>query len=109
MDILKSKEQKGNADQKPPRGRTHQILIGSYVLLALTSLAIYFLLSRRVLDVFGDYRNVLEKITLCGFFAFVILIISRIIERMVSHKAKMPYARYNLIKAIRLMAVLAIL
>jgi small-conductance mechanosensitive channel len=109
VDILKSKEQKGNGDQKHGHRRTSQILIATYALLALTSLAIYFLLSRRVLDVFGDHRDLLEKLTLGAFFAFVILIIARFIERMVSRKAKMPYARYNLIKAIRLLAVLAIL
>jgi small-conductance mechanosensitive channel len=109
MDILKSKEQKGNDDEKPRRGRTNQIVIASYGLLALGSLAVYFLVSRGFLDVFGNYRNFLEKLTLCGFFAFVILIIARIIERIVRHSAKMPFARYNLIKAIRLLAVLAIL
>ncbi|HEX8040541.1 MAG TPA: mechanosensitive ion channel domain-containing protein, partial [Chryseosolibacter sp.] len=59
-----------------------------------------------VLDVFGDYRHFLEKLTLCAFFTFVILVIARAIEDMVRRKAKMPYARYNLIKAIRLLAVL---
>jgi small-conductance mechanosensitive channel len=85
------------------------MLVTTYIFLALGSLAVYFLLSYRVLDVFGDYRKTLEKLSLCAFFAFVILIIARSLESMISRRAKLPYARYNLIRAIRLLAVFAML
>ena len=109
MEILKSKDQQGITDQKQLTGRSNRIVIATYVVLALSSLALYFLISRGVLDVFGDYRDLLGKLTLGVFLAFVILIIARSIESIITRKAEMPYARYNLIKAIRLLTVLLIL
>ena len=109
MDILTTREQKGNGDEKKGRRRTHRILVTTYAMLCLGSLAVYFLISRRMLDVFGGYRDMLEKLSLCAFFAFAILIIARSIESVISRKARLPYARYNLIRAIRLLAVFAIL
>lgn len=109
MDVLKSKEQKGNGDQKEKYGRTNRIVIPTYLLLGLASLAIHFLLTRGVLDVFGAYRGFLEKLTLGGFLAFVILIIARLIEGILVGKEDLPFARYNLVRAIRLLTILAIL
>lgn len=109
MDILKSKEQKDDGDKKEQYGRTSRIVIPTYLLLGLASLAIHFLLTRGVLDVFGGYRGFLEKLTLGAFLAFVILIIARLIEGIVVGKEDLPFARYNLVRAIRLLTILAIL
>ena len=109
MDILKSKEQKADREQKVEHGRANRIVIPTYLLLSLASLAIHFLLTRGVLDVFGSYRSFLEKLTLGAFLAFVILIIARLIEGIVVGKEDLPFARYNLVRAIRLLTILAIL
>jgi small-conductance mechanosensitive channel len=109
MDILKSREQKGEEPHKNRSGIKNQIFIGTYVFLALTSLTLYVLLSKNVIDVFGEQRKLIEKITLGGFFTFLILTIARTIEKIVTRHARLPYARYNLIKAIRLLAVFIII
>lgn len=108
MDILKSKEQQDDGDDQEPRGRANRLLVGIFLLLALACLAFYFLLSRNIFSV-GDYREALEKLTLGAFFAFVILIVENLLETIIRGKTRMPYARYNLVRAIRLLAAIAIL
>lgn len=107
MDILTTREQK-EENGSPKRDRANRIWVWSYVTLALIFLASYFLLTLQVFEVFGKYLDLLKKISLGGFFAFVILMVARIAEGLVRRRADMPFARYNLIRAIRLLAVLII-
>ena len=105
MDIHKSKDQQ--SDSKPESQRANKIFIGTYILLAVAFLAAYLLLNFGVIDL-NEHRKWPEKLTLFGFFTFAVLTIARAIEMMVTRKSKSPFARYNLVKALRLVAVLII-
>jgi small-conductance mechanosensitive channel len=107
MDIQSTKEQTGGYEKRH-KGK-HRVWVWTYIVLALSCLTVYFLFRLHVFDVFGSYLDILKKISLGGFFAFVILMVSKFIEGIVTRHAKMPAARYNLVKAIRLLAVLIII
>jgi small-conductance mechanosensitive channel len=107
MDILKSREQKG--DDKPEAQHAHKVFISGYVFLSLAFLIAYLLLNKGVIDAFGDRQEMAEKIALGGFLAFVVLTISRVVEMVVTRKSTMPFARYNLVRAIRLLAFIVII
>jgi small-conductance mechanosensitive channel len=109
MDILSTRKQSGKGSSSVTTESTNVIWVWSYVVLALVFLGAYLLLRLHIWEVFGSYLPVLKKICLGGFFVFLILTIARVIEGLVTRHAKMPLARYNLIKAIRLLAVLVIL
>jgi small-conductance mechanosensitive channel len=109
MDIQKSKAQKGDDTDQHGSSTTHRIFIGGYLLLALGSLVCYWLLHNDTIFVKGQYQHVLEKIVLGAFFGFVILAFARLAENLITKHSKLPFARYNLIKAIRLLTILLIL
>jgi small-conductance mechanosensitive channel len=108
MDIMEGKgQQTQSADRKQNTNKdnTHKrIWIWSYLFLALLCLAAYFLIRLHVFDVFGTYLELLKKITLGGFFAFVILIVSKIAEGIVTRRSHVKSKKYNLIKLVRLLS-----
>ncbi len=108
MDIQKSAEQKGGQDSEKSASVTHKIFIGSYLILALGIFLVYWLVRADVIEIPHHYQPTVEKIALGIFFAFVILTIARVCENIITHKSKLPFARYNLIKAIRLMSFMLI-
>jgi small-conductance mechanosensitive channel len=107
MDILKSSEQKGSGKSESQRANT--IFIGGYILICAGFLVAYLLVYNNVIDIFGDRRELTEKLMLGGFLAFMVLTISRTIEAVVTRKSTMPFARYNLVRATRLLSILLIL
>ena len=107
MDILKSKDQKGGS--QPESQNANKIFIGSYLLFGLAFLAIHFLVAYDVIHLHDDIEKWTKKITLFAFFAFMVLTISRMIESIITKKSELPFARYNLIKALRLLAVVIII
>jgi small-conductance mechanosensitive channel len=112
MDILEGQpDQTPNAggQQNSHKNDTHQrIWTWSYVFLALLCLAAYFLFRLHVFKIFGTYLELLKKISLAGFFAFLILTIAKWIERIVSKQSHVRSTQYNLIKLVKLMSVVLI-
>jgi small-conductance mechanosensitive channel len=109
MDILE-----GQPNQTPDAGGkqntyendTYQrIWTWSYVFLALLCLAAYLLLRLHVFEIFGTYLELLKKIALTGFFAFLILTTATWIEQIVANQSHVKSTRYNLIKLIKLVSV----
>jgi small-conductance mechanosensitive channel len=109
MDIVE-----GQPDQAPDAGGkqntykndTYQrIWTWSYVFLALLCLAAYLLLRLHVFEIFGTYLELLKKIALAGFFAFLILTIATWVEQIVAKQSHIKSTRYNLIKLIKLVSV----
>ena len=109
MDIQKIKDQQGDEGAPSKAAKTHKIFIGGYVLFALASLAMYWLVKENVIEISNRYQDTLQKVFLGCFFGFVILTIARICENIITHQSKLPFARYNLIKAIRLLAIMLII
>jgi small-conductance mechanosensitive channel len=83
--------------------------IWSFAVLSLAFLAGYIILGLNVFSVFGDYLKDLKKATLWCAIAFAILSASRIIEHALTGNHPSPATRYNLIRLIRLLAVVMIL
>ena len=109
MDVQKSSDQKGGEANAESTSATHKIFIGGYIFLAIGSLLAYWLVRNDIIGISDNYQSMLQKVTLGAFFGFVILTFARIFENIITHRAKLPFARYNLIKAIRLVAILLIL
>jgi small-conductance mechanosensitive channel len=107
MNILNPKEYKiGSAKGNQHK---HGAWIWTYLILSLASISVYFLLDFHVFSVFGRYLLHLKKLSLGIGIASLILMISRLIERRITHKSQRPSAKYNLIRFIRLSAVLIII
>jgi len=104
MDIHKTRQQEATPELKGFSDFRHKAWVWSYVFLALACLASYFLLRLHVFELFGSYREMLQKFALAGFFAFCILTAGRIIEQIISKRAHYRAARYNLIRLTRLVA-----
>src|SRR5689334_13002628 len=85
-----------------------KIWIISYLLLAGGGLTIYLLLKLHVFEVFGRYREMLQKISLSFCIAVLILALAKFIEGMAIRRTKVVYTRYNLTRMIRLMSWLLI-
>src|ERR1044072_1521413 len=80
----------------------HKIWLGTYILLALGCLAVYFILR------FTSYVPLLKRMFLGGFFVFTVLGISKYIETLVIKYKESKAIRYNLVRLIRILAFLTI-
>jgi small-conductance mechanosensitive channel len=112
MDIVEGKpDQTPNAggEQNSYKNDTHQrIWTWSYIFFSLLFMAAYLLLRLHVFEIFGTYLEPLKKISLVGFFAFLVLAITKWIERIISKQSHVRSTQYNLIKLVRLMSVVFI-
>lgn len=112
MDI-KTKHQQGHkslakADIKKTHSR-QRVWIWSYIIAALIFIAAYFLFKHKTFNVFGDFLIIIQKVSLGGFFAVVILAIAKWIEMMIVKRAESRSERYNLIRLIRLISIILII
>jgi small-conductance mechanosensitive channel len=90
----------------------HSIWVGTYVVLAAGFFLLHFLISHHTFHSLEPYPELLKhskNISLVAGVACVILIISRFAERAVTKRHETLPARYNLIRLIRLLAVLIII
>jgi len=62
----------------------------------------------QVFEVFGTYLPILTKAALAGFFVMFILAVSKIAETIITRRAKTRTSGYNLVRVIRLIAILLI-
>lgn len=82
----------------------HRIWIGGYAILSISCLVLYFLLKLDVFYAFGNYRELLQKILLGGFWGILILTIEKLSERLIVRKNHENSERYNLVRLLRLIA-----
>lgn len=87
----------------------HSVWIGTYIILAAVSISAYLILHYQVFEISGDYLSTLENISLVFGVGFIILLISRIVERAISRRKQTPIDRYNLIRLVRLISIVAII
>lgn len=103
MNILNPKKVKSEVAASRPT-----VWIWTFIVLSLGFLAAYILLGLNIFSIFGDYLKHLKKIALWSAISFAILAVSRIIERAVVGSSPLPATRYNLIRMIRLLAIVII-
>jgi small-conductance mechanosensitive channel len=82
--------------------------IWSFAILAFVFLAVYIILGLNVFSILGENLKHLKKGALWSTISFAILAVSRIIEHAVTGSHPSPATRYNLIRMIRLLAVIII-
>jgi len=83
--------------------------IWTFALLSLTFLALYIILNLNVFHFFGDHLRTVKKGVLLFVISFAVLFVSRIVEHAVAGGHPSPATRYNLIRMIRLLAVIVII
>jgi small-conductance mechanosensitive channel len=84
---------------------SHKAWIFSYVIIALSSLAAYFLLRFKVFNAFGAYRDTFQRLFLAGFVVFILLIFSKAVELIVVRRSHTKSVQYNVIRLVRLLSV----
>jgi small-conductance mechanosensitive channel len=106
MNILNPKKIKADVSDRRSRPT---FWISTFILLSLSFLAAYILLDLNVFPIFGDYLKHLKKGMLWTASSFAILAVSRIIERAITGSHPSPATRYNLIRMMRLLAIVMIM
>lgn len=104
MDIKENKTP--HVHVKPAR---HKLRIGTYALLAVACLVGYFLVRLDVFSLLGNYRTNVEKILLASAIGLVVMGVSALVEMLVVKKSATKSLRYNLVRFIRLVAVLVVI
>jgi small-conductance mechanosensitive channel len=102
MDVRTNKEISTEVGQAK---RRHKVWIVSYVIIALVCLAVYFMLQFHVFGLLGTYRSLLQRLSLAGFVVFIVFIITRGIESIVTGKSHTKKQQYNVIRLIRLLSI----
>jgi small-conductance mechanosensitive channel len=90
----------------------HSVWVGTYVVLAAGFFLLHFLITNHSFHSLEQYPELLKhskNISLVAGVACIILIISRFVERAITRRHETLAARYNLIRLIRLLAVLIII
>jgi small-conductance mechanosensitive channel len=110
MDVKKTKDQQPASKQArvDEIKAGHKYWLGGYIFIALLCLGAYLLLQLKVFDVFGSRLQLYRKISLGAFFSFLVLIIGRIIEILITKRSQSKALRYNLVRAVRLLTVVFI-
>lgn len=106
MNILNPKKIKEEVSQRRSQPR---FWIWTFVALSLSFLAGYIILGLDVFSFVGDYLKPLKKGVLWSALTFAILAASRFIEHAITGSNPSPATRYNLIRMIRLLAVVIII
>ena len=82
--------------------------IGGYAIITATCLVFYFLIELKVFDLLEAYRPLLKKIILTAFFAFLVLLVGKLIERLILTHSQSKGHSYNLVRITRLLTAVFI-
>ncbi len=85
-----------------------KLWIGSYLLLGLACLLLYFLFRTKTFTVIGNYHILLMRLLLAAATGFGVLTISRIIQGIVARRSHTQAIQYNITRLIKLLSVLII-
>lgn len=109
MNILSPREYQQEVRQTNAR---HSVWIGTYIFLASGFFLLHFLLHHSYIHALDNYPELVKhskNILLVAGVGCIILMISRFVERAITRKNETPAERYNLIRLIRLLAVIIII
>jgi small-conductance mechanosensitive channel len=99
-----------SAEQEKVKGATknatHKVWIGTYIGLAICCLAAYFIFRLKFLDIKPVYNTYLAKLSLAGFFCFVVLTLSKFAEYVVAKQSHTKGIYYNIVRLIRLITII---
>lgn len=106
MDVKSNREIRKEVNQASGESR-HKVWIVSYSIVALICLALYFLLQFRVFGLLGTYRTLFQRLCLAGFVVFIVFMITRGMESVITKRTPTKKQQYNIIRLIRLLSVFA--
>src|SRR5256885_880597 len=111
MEIAKSpkKYRSLNKISTEKKAGKEKIWAGSYIVLALIFIVLYFLLRLDFFNILGNYKINLSKFSAGAFAAMLILSAGKIAEAIILKKSHSASGRYNLIRMVRLICVLLII
>jgi small-conductance mechanosensitive channel len=89
--------------------KRQKIWMGTYLLLALLGITVYFLFRQRMIAIPGKYTDVAERASLLLFVAMGILVMSRVVQLLILKRAKTTYRRYNLTRLMNLLTWMLVL
>src|SRR5437868_637187 len=105
---MEVKKQQKPGVAKAVKTKEHFVWLGSYITIACICIAIYFLIRFNVIFIPGGYHDVLQKLSIAGFFAILILSASKSAEILILKKSRTKYKRYNLIRLTHLISLIAV-
>jgi small-conductance mechanosensitive channel len=108
---IKTKDEHKIEQEKIQRSvapHVHKVWIGTYAMLSAGCLATYFLLRWKSFQFIGTYQPIFIKLSLAGFFSFVMLIVAKITERIVTKRSHTKGIKYNVVRLIRLLTFIII-
>src|SRR5207248_3219591 len=108
MEVKKDQQKPLPRKAKRETVKVQKVWLGSYIIVAVVCLAVYFLITLHVFDVIGKYRDILQKLTLSVFFGIVVLSANKLFEMIITRRSHTKSVRYNLIRLIRLLSMLAV-
>lgn len=88
--------------------RKRKIWIGTYFILLAIFIITYFILKVNTFHFLGTYQALLQKLSLAFFFAVIILLLSKFAEMVIAKKSHTAAIRYNLLRFVKLVALLLI-
>jgi len=89
--------------------QTHKVWIGTYTVLALVCLAVYFVLRLQVFNVPVDYKNIIMKVSLAALSSIAVLAIAKMAELLIAKRHNTRAAKYNIVKVIHLLSIVIII
>ena len=107
MDVKTNKEINKEVDNAGVEKSKHKVWIVSYIIIALICLALYFLFQFHVFGLLETYRSLFQRLSLAGFVVFLVFIVTRGIESIVTKRSPTKKQQYNIIRLIRLLSVFA--
>jgi small-conductance mechanosensitive channel len=103
MDITTNKEMKKETGQVKDT-RKHKLWIATYITGALICVVAYLSLQIRFFGLLGTYRKLLQHLALAGFFVFLVLMVSKALQRLVTKRGHTRAVQYNVVRLIRLLS-----
>src|SRR5689334_11682150 len=91
-----------------PTRKTQFVWLSTFITFGLLFIGVYFILQFNPFSIPGNYSATLKKIALAGFFAIVILSVSKTLEIFIVRRSHSKYKRYNLIRLTHLASLVAV-
>lgn len=108
MQIESKADERSKAEAVRQVNASHKIWLGTYILLTLLCLGIYFTLRLRVFDRWANYRLFLQKAALGAFFIFLVLTASKYAQALITKYNHTRAIAYNLIRLVRIISAIVI-
>jgi small-conductance mechanosensitive channel len=108
MQIETDADERSKAAAVREANTNHKVWLGSYIIMALVCLGVYFIVRLQVAGNWLGHRALIQKAFLAGFFIFMALAASRYAQTLISRYNHTKAIAYNLIRLVRILCGLVI-